>query len=112
MDVTEAVAARRTIRAFLDTPIDDETIVDLLTRAARAPSGGNLQPWRIYVVGGAAMPAFLDFIGEREIEPPGYGLEFVGGSRTELEALDRYLKRLEIRTTTKAPSIRPSVPTP
>lgn len=74
MDVTEAVAARRTTRAFLDTPVDDDTIVDLLTRAARAPSGGNLQPWRIYVVGGAAMPAFLDFIGEREIEPPGYDI--------------------------------------
>lgn len=74
MDVTEAVAARRTTRAFLDNPVDDDTIVDLLTRAARAPSGGNLQPWRIYVVGGAAMPAFLDFIGEREIEPPGYDI--------------------------------------
>ena len=38
-----------------------------------------------------------------EIEPAGYGVEFVGGSRAELEALDRYLKRFEPCGKTKAP---------
>lgn len=72
MDVTEAVTARRSIRAFLDTPIDDSLIAELLTTAARAPSGGNVQPWRVYVVGSETMPRFLDFLGERKIERPNY----------------------------------------
>ena len=38
MDVTDAVMARKSIRAFLGTPIDDQVIADLLTKAARAPS--------------------------------------------------------------------------
>lgn len=70
--VSDAVQARRSVRAFLDTPVDDEVIVDLLTRAARAPSGGNVQPWRVYVIGSATMPVFLEHLAGREIEPPGY----------------------------------------
>ena len=38
-----------------------------------------------------------------EIKPAGYGVEFVGGSRAELEALDRYLKRFEPCGKTKKP---------
>ena len=72
MNVSEAVVRRRSIRAFTDTPVDEDTIVDLLTRAARAPSGGNVQPWRVYVIGPATMPAFLEFLSGREIEKPGY----------------------------------------
>ena len=48
-----------------------------------------------------------------ELEPAGYGVEFVGGSRTELEALDRYLSRIESRpAASTATTIGPSVPTP
>jgi len=47
MNVTEAVATRKSIRAFLDTPVADDTVAKLLEKAARAPSGGNVQPWRI-----------------------------------------------------------------
>ncbi len=74
MDVSEAVAARKSVRAFLDTPVPDETVVDLLTRAARAPSGGNVQPWKIYMIGSASMAGFHDFIGSRDMEKPGYGI--------------------------------------
>ena len=48
--------------------------------------------------------------GPRELEEPGYGIEFVGGSATELAALDRYLNRLEPRPGTRpqgAPSPQP-----
>ncbi|MGI9614028.1 MAG: nitroreductase [Acidimicrobiales bacterium] len=74
MDVTEAVYARKSIRAFLDTPVDDTDIADLLTKAARAPSGGNVQPWRVYVIGTDTMPAFKEYLAEREIEKPGYAV--------------------------------------
>jgi nitroreductase len=74
MIVSEAVAARKTIRQFLDTPVPDEVIRNLLIASSRAPSGGNVQPWRIYVVGGARMPQFLEHIGERDMEKPGYDI--------------------------------------
>ncbi len=62
MRVSEAVMNRKTIRAFLDTPVPDETIRTLLEKASRAPSGGNVQPWRIYVVNGDSMGRFKQFV--------------------------------------------------
>lgn len=72
MDVTEAVRRRKSIRAFLDTPVDDDVIAELLELAARAPSGGNVQPWRIYVITAPTMPRFLEHLAGREMEAPGY----------------------------------------
>lgn len=62
MNVSEAVATRTSIRRFLDKPVDDALVRDLLSRAARAPSGGNLQPWRVFVITSASMTAFLEHI--------------------------------------------------
>lgn len=72
MDVSTAVDRRASIREFLDTPVPNETIAELLTKAARAPSGGNVQPWRIYVVNGDSMTRFRTALAEREIEAPAY----------------------------------------
>ena len=47
MDVFDAVASRYSCRAFLPTPIPEATVRDILECAARAPSGGNVQPWRV-----------------------------------------------------------------
>ncbi len=66
MQVSEAVAQRRSIRAFLDKPVSNELVLELLEKAARAPSGGNLQPWRIYVVNGEKMPEFLAHLASSE----------------------------------------------
>jgi len=65
MDVSEAVATRRSTRAYLDTPVSDETIRELLVKASRAPSGGNVQPWRIFVINGGTMKRFRGFITTR-----------------------------------------------
>ena len=67
MNVSEAVARRSSIRQYLSDPIDDDTLRDLLAAAARAPSGGNVQPWRIYVLNGEAMDRFRSFMNGREI---------------------------------------------
>ncbi len=67
MRVSEAVVARRSIRAFLPTPVPDEVLRDLLERAARAPSGGNVQPWRVYVINGDRMGELLEFL---DTKPP------------------------------------------
>ncbi|CAG2130519.1 nitroreductase [Cupriavidus plantarum] len=52
--VDRAIVTRRSIRAFLDTPVPRETIEDILSVASRAPSGTNAQPWRVYVLSGDA----------------------------------------------------------
>ncbi len=72
MNVRDAIMNRHSTRAFLDTPVSDETIAGLLEAASRAPSGGNVQPWRVYVVGSETMPAFASFLADREPEQPEY----------------------------------------
>ncbi len=74
MNVTDAVRRRKSIRAFLDTPVDDAVIAELLATASWSPSGGNVQPWRVYVVNGDAMTRFRAFIADRDIEPPAYDI--------------------------------------
>ena len=53
MTVEEAVAGRRSIRAFLPKPVPRDLIERVLTIAGRAPSGTNVQPWRVWVLQGA-----------------------------------------------------------
>ncbi len=55
MLVSDAVASRRSVRGFLDTPVDPAIIRRVVEMAARAPSGGNLQPWHIDVIAGAPL---------------------------------------------------------
>lgn len=52
MNVTEAVATRTSIRAFLPKAPDAVVVRQILQTAARSPSGGNLQPWRVYALTG------------------------------------------------------------
>ena len=50
----EAIATRRSVRAFLPTPVDLATVDALLALASRSPSGTNIQPWKVRVVAGEA----------------------------------------------------------
>lgn len=72
MDVSTAVDRRSSIRAFLDTPVSDDVIAELLTKSSRSPSGGNVQPWRIYVVNGDSMTRFREFLSGRDMEEAAY----------------------------------------
>jgi nitroreductase len=58
-DTTHAVDAtmqgRRSVRAFLPTPVPRETVEAILNAAARAPSGTNTQPWTVHVLMGASL---------------------------------------------------------
>ena len=69
MDVSEAVRGRRSCRAFLPTPVDTALLREVVALAARAPSGGNLQPWRVHVVTGAAMSRLRAHMAERLQQP-------------------------------------------
>lgn len=55
MNVSEAIAYRRSVRGFLDKPVDIALVKDIVERAARAATGGNLQPWHIDIVHGDSM---------------------------------------------------------
>jgi nitroreductase len=74
MHVSEAVTRRKSVRQFTGDPVNDDTLRGLLQLAARAPSGGNVQPWRIYVLNGAAMARFREFIVDRPIETGEYDI--------------------------------------
>lgn len=59
MDVEEALRTRISIRAFLDEPVPQAAVADILETAKFSPSGGNLQPWKVIVVAGAEKDAVV-----------------------------------------------------
>jgi len=75
MDVTQAVLSRSSVRSFLDNPVPDDLLKNLLEKSSRAASGGNLQPWKIFVLNNSAMKNFLQF-QQNWIEPeiPAYDI--------------------------------------
>ena len=77
MKVSEALDSRFSCRAFKDTPVPRDTIIEILETAKRAPSGGNLQPWHVYVVGGDELAGFKKLIASKLPENPmGEGSEY------------------------------------
>lgn len=55
--VTDMLKARTSIRAFTDEPVGEEEVRELLDAARWAPSGGNLQGWKVLAVAGTAKAA-------------------------------------------------------
>ncbi|MGH3387522.1 MAG: nitroreductase [Actinomadura sp.] len=65
MDVYEAVTSRRAVRGFTDQPVPMEVLERVLSAAAWAPSGSNLQPWHAYVLTGGPLAELKKRAGER-----------------------------------------------
>jgi nitroreductase len=65
MDVFEAVDSRISCRAFLDKPVDPGVVLDLVVRAQRAASGGNLQSWNVHALTGAPLAEFKRIVAAR-----------------------------------------------
>jgi nitroreductase len=77
MDVREAVASRYSCRAFLPTLVPEAIVREIVELAARAPSGGNLQAWRIYAIAGERVEVLKKLLGPRMGElPKGEGGEY------------------------------------
>jgi nitroreductase len=76
VNVAQAVLERQSTRAFLPDTVSQAEITDLLDLARRAPSGGNLQPWLVYVLAGAAKDALVSAVQGKlardERETPSY----------------------------------------
>ena len=62
MNVVDAVNTRLSVRQFLSTPVSDDQLRSLLSDASRSPSGGNVQPWRMYVVNGDSLTRMREFL--------------------------------------------------
>ena len=60
--VDTAINNRRSVRAFRNSPVQVELLGDILEVAARAPSGCNMQPWRVYVLTGGARQRVVDAV--------------------------------------------------
>lgn len=71
MNVSDAVASRISVRAFLDKPVTNDLLATILEKAGRAPSGGNLQPWRTYVINGDAMTRFKAVVDQAFLDQSG-----------------------------------------
>jgi nitroreductase len=87
MHVSEALATRRSVRGFTNEAVDPAVIREILEKAARAPSGGNLQPWHLYVVGGAELDRLKAIMAKRVQEAP-------GGEPTEYDIYPKALPQL------------------
>ena len=78
MRVSDAVRARRSVRGFLDTPVEVAVLRALAVAAAQAPSGGNLQPWHVHIVHGDALARLKAAVAAKlmrgEAETPGYAV--------------------------------------
>lgn len=84
MNVTEAIQSRRSVRAFLDRPVDLDLLRELLVKASRAPSGGNIQPWHLDIVAGERMEELKALMRTKIAEQP-------GGEGTEYDIYPRNL---------------------
>ena len=59
LSVTQALERRTSVRAFLDTPVSEQAVREILEAARWAPSGGNLQPWRVIAIAGEERDAVI-----------------------------------------------------
>ena len=66
MDVSHALRARRSVRAFLPAVPPGALVQTLLQEAAQAASGGNLQPWRVVALTGEPLRALLAAVAQTQ----------------------------------------------
>ncbi len=86
MLLDDALRARRSVRAFRPDPVPKEVVSALLEAAARAPSGTNIQPWKVHVLAGKARDELVaEVLAHRETRPADAHAEFArdGGARKE-----------------------------
>jgi nitroreductase len=78
MDVRDAVASRYSCRTFLPTPVPEQTVRAIDELAARAPTAGNMQPWRINALAGERVTALTDLLAPRMATelPKGEGTDY------------------------------------
>lgn len=73
MSVSDAVASRRSVRAFLDRPVALDVLKRVMDKARFAPSGCNFQPWEASILTGEPLKALQDkMVAAAPQDPPEY----------------------------------------
>ncbi|MDR0577257.1 MAG: nitroreductase [Candidatus Accumulibacter sp.] len=90
LPVVDAIRSRRSIRRFLPTPVDAGTVREILDLAACAPSGSNVQPWKVYALAGAEKEALGRAVTEKYLAS---GAEEDGGDYYPRRWVEPWLSR-------------------
>lgn len=69
LSALDAVRSRRSVRAFTAEPVPRAVVEDILAAASRAPSGSNIQPWKVHAVAGAAREALSAELRAAHFDP-------------------------------------------
>jgi nitroreductase len=89
--VDDALHARRSVRAFKPDPVPFALVAELLTLASQAPSGTNIQPWKMHVVAGEVRARLeREVLAHRDTQPPDDSAEFPRHSKRK----DPYTSRM------------------
>lgn len=82
MHIDEALRARKSVRAFKPDPVPLDLVREILELASRAPSGTNIQPWKVHVVSGEVRARLeAEVLAHRETNPADAGAEFTRTSK-------------------------------
>jgi len=91
--VDEALLARKSMRAFLPAPVPRALIEEILNLASRAPSGTNVQPWKVHVVAGEVRRALEEAVlAHRDTRPADDRAEFPRESKRKEPYISRMRK--------------------
>ena len=74
VNVSEAVTRRMSVRAFRADPVAASVVREILEAAHAAPSGGNLQPWRVYALAGEPLAALKTLAAATPMQAPEYAV--------------------------------------
>jgi F420 biosynthesis protein FbiB-like protein len=88
VNTLEAIAARRSIRKFKDTPIQEELLQIILDAAIQAPSACNRQPWRFVVVQGENRTEMLHIMREEITRDKARG-EDIGSAEWSAQVMEQ-----------------------
>ena len=77
MNVEEAILTRRSVRRFLPKPVPEPVVRKIIEVSARAPSGHNIQPWKVYAIAGEVKDRLCaDILKAAETEPDKHRPEY------------------------------------
>lgn len=77
MQVDDAIKARKSVRAFKPDPVPLSLLTEILELARYAPSGTNIQPWKVHVVAGETRARLeAEVLAHRDTDPADKGAEF------------------------------------
>ena len=93
MHFIDALHARKSVRAFRSDPVPRELVEELLALEARAPSGTNVQPWKVHVVAGEIRAELeREVLAHRDTMPPDDRAEFPRTSKRKEPYIGRMRK--------------------